>query len=295
MQVIKCVLLLAIYIGVAAAGPDVSVSQEDEPSVLEVDQRPVISIIIDDLGARRDYGMAAVQLPGPIACAFLPHYPYTVILARRAHSYNKEVLLHLPMQSVGDDPLGPGGLRLEMTETEFVRELQNDLESVPHVQGINNHMGSLLTRHPGHMLWLMQQMNRTGNLFFVDSRTTRSTIAHKVANEMGVPNMERDVFLDHDRDAESIARQYDELLETARRKGTALAIGHPYEGTLKMLAQRLPELEAEGIRLVSVAEMIKLRQVRRETWQASLSPSPRAVKNLRQSPSSTCCVEQVSR
>lgn len=295
MQVLRGILLFAVYVGVASAEPALSASGEAELPAIEIDQRPVISVIIDDLGARKERGMEAVQLPGPVACAFLPHYPYTVILARRAHSYNKEVLLHLPMQSVGDDPLGPGGLRLEMTENEFVQELQKDLESVPHVQGINNHMGSLLTRHPGHMLWLMQQMNLNGNLFFVDSRTTNSTVAHKVANEMGVPNMERDVFLDNDRDEESINHQFDKVIETARRKGTALAIGHPYESTLKVLAQRLPELQAEGIRMVSVAEMIKLRQVRRETWHASLSHSPRVVKNSRQLLSSTCCAVPESR
>lgn len=240
---------------------------------------PVISIIIDDMGSRIKRGTRAVQLPGPVAYAFLPHNTYTRKLAKLAHSYNKEVLLHLPMQSIDSQPLGPGGLSLNMTQNEFVQTLQNDLESVPHVAGINNHMGSLLTRHPGHMLWLMQAMHKNGELFFVDSRTTSSTVALKVANENGVPSIPRNIFLDHDRNIEAVRKQVDKMIQHARKTGTALAIGHPYKSTLSVLEERLPELEGLGIRLVPVSEMIKLSQKRKNTWQASLSRSPRAAKN----------------
>ena len=64
--------------------------------------------------------------------------------------------------------------------------------------GVNNHMGSLLTRHPGHMLWLMRTLQQHGEnpLFFVDSRTTVATVARRLAVENGVPNTDRNVFLD---------------------------------------------------------------------------------------------------
>ena len=233
-------------------------------------QRPVIAIIIDDLGnSSRDE--IAIALPGAVACSFLPHTPHTPRLAKLAHANNKEVMLHAPMQAMHhNQKLGPGRLMLDMTESEFVKTLQADLAAVPHVQGVNNHMGSLLTQHPGHMLWLMQEMNRHGDLFFVDSRTTAQSVAKMVANENQVPSLTRDIFLDAEQGEAFVHQQFDRLLNIARRHGSALAIGHPYPATMKVLKQRLLALESENVDLVPVSTLLKLRQ-EKARWQVSLS------------------------
>jgi len=230
----------------------------------------MIAIIIDDLG-NKSSDIAAIELPGAVACAFLPHTPHTQRLAKLAHANNKEVMLHAPMQSMHDDKkLGPGSLTLDMTEPEFLKTLQEDLASIPHVQGVNNHMGSLLTRHPGHMLWLMQEINRHGDLFFVDSRTTKHSVARMVANENHVPSMTRDVFLDAKDNAAFVEKQFDRLLKIARTHGSALAIGHPYPDTMKVLKKRLQQLESEKVDLVPVSTLLKYRQGKAK-WQVSLS------------------------
>ncbi len=239
----------------------------------EYDRVPVIGIIIDDLGNQWQRGQRVVDLPGPVACAFLPHSPYTRRLAQQAHSVNKEVMLHLPMQTVGHHALGPGGLTLDMTEQQFIRTLQDDLAAVPHVTGINNHMGSLLTRHPGHMMWLMRGMQQASDpMFFVDSRTTVATVARRVAQEQGVPSLARDIFLDSDSGEGFVQAQFERLVAVAHKTGTALAIGHPYPGTLAVLERELAKLHEHGVRLVPISRLIELRQGRRATWQASLSP-----------------------
>lgn len=242
---------------------------------------PVVSIIIDDMGLRLDRGQQVIDLPGPVVCSILPFTPYARKLAIHAHARNKEVMLHLPMQSVGNKRLGPGGLTMDMSRVRFVSELNRALASVPHVHGINNHMGSLLTRHPGHMLWLMQALSSRGNLFFIDSRTTSSTVALQLARENGVPSMKRDVFLDHDTSQAAINAQFDRLIVMARKNGSAIAIGHPYPETIAVLRKRLPELKQYGIRLISIRAMLALHR-RKATWQASLSHSPRAVKSSKQ-------------
>lgn len=233
-------------------------------------QRPVIAIIIDDLG-NKSSDIEAIQLPGAIACAFLPHTPHTPRLARLAHANNKEVMLHAPMQSMHDDKkLGPGSLTLDMTESEFIKTLQADLVSIPHVQGVNNHMGSLLTRHPGHMLWLMQEINRQGDLFFVDSRTTAQSVAKMVATENHVPSLSRDIFLDAKEGEAFVEKQFDRLLKIARVHGYALAIGHPYPETMKVLKKRLQQLEKEQVDLVPVASLLNFKKAD-PAWQAFLS------------------------
>ncbi len=242
--------------------------------------RPSISIIIDDIGYHLTEGIRAIELPGAIAYAFLPHTPHAIRLAKLAHSYNKEIMLHAPMQPIDADKnrlLGPGALTMEMSEQQIIKTLQADLDSIPHVSGINNHMGSLLTRHPGHMLWVMRELNRQGDLFFVDSLTSNQSIAKKVAHEFSVPALQRDIFLDHIADEAYINRQFDNLIALAKARGSAVGIAHPYDETLNVLSERLLELEALEINLVPVSVMIQQR--RSPQWQASLSHSLKAAKS----------------
>jgi polysaccharide deacetylase 2 family uncharacterized protein YibQ len=231
-----------------------------ETSPLAAHSQPHIALIIDDIGDNLSHGLRAIRLPGAITYAFLPHTAYARQLAVSAHQRSKEVMLHLPMESEEGKAPGPGALTLDMTQAEFIRTLQSDLEDVPYARGINNHMGSLITRHPGHMRWLMQEIIRRGDLFFVDSRTTELTVAQQVAQETGVPNLRRDVFLDNDQHPAAIAAQFSRLIALAKRKGSAVAIGHPHPATLRFLEEQLPRLSEEGIQLVSVSQLIMLKR-----------------------------------
>lgn len=232
---------------------------------------PSIALIIDDLGNRQAMDSEAVDLPGPVACAFLPDGYFTRRLAQQAHARNKEVLLHLPMQAVDHDHPQQRELKLDMSWQEFTLALQRNADALPYLDGINNHRGSLLTRHPGHMAWLMQFMQSRDGLFFVDSRTTAATVAQQLANEYGIPNIERKVFLDNDPSPEAVKVQFRLLLELARRDGTALGIGHPYPATLAMLRQELGRLGDYNISLVPVSRLIELANRRAPSWQASWS------------------------
>ena len=240
---------------------------------------PIISIILDDMGNREATDRRAVTLPGAVACAFLPHAPYTHRMAVMAHSYNKEVMLHAPMQASGNNVLGPGGLTVDMPQEKFLQTLREDIASVPHVRGISNHMGSLLTQHPDHMVWLMHELTRHGDMFFVDSRTTSKSVAGEIAGNLGIPNIGRDVFLDNKTNIDYIRMQFNELIRKARIRGSALAVGHTYPATLDFLEKELPRLEQYGVKLVPLSAMIEYRKRRASSWQASLFPSPRDVKN----------------
>ena len=235
---------------------------------------PGIALIIDDLGNQGEQGERVVRLPGPVACAFLPNAPFTRRLAKQAHLLNKEVMLHLPMQAADgrDFELEEQGvLTLDMTQQQFLSTLQLALGGVPHVSGLNNHMGSLLTRFTGQMTWLMQSISESGSLFFVDSRTTDATVAGDLAHKHGVPSIERNIFLDNDQDPEAIRSQFRLLLDVARRQGTALGIGHPHETTLMVLQEEIEKLETEGVELIPVARLIALKNRRSGSWQALLS------------------------
>ena len=219
---------------------------------------PRIAIIIDDLGYRLANGRRAIDLPGPITFSFLPGSPRAKVLANHAHASGKEVLLHLPLQadsSVDHDE--PSEIGLDMSRARVGDTFTQALEAVPHVVGINSHRGSLLTRHPGHMAWLMEEIAKREQLFFIDSFTTHHSVAMQIAREGGVDAVKRDVFLDPDRSPETVAREFERMKKLARQRGQVVAIGHPYPSTLELLERELPRLIEEGFELVSVSELVR--------------------------------------
>lgn len=225
-------------------------------------QPPRIAIIIDDLGYAEAAGRRAIGLPGPVSVAVLPDTPRGRALAELARSEGRDVLLHLPLQSqLPRAEVEPGGIVLDMSRNEFARAFAASLASVPHVVGVNNHRGSLLTRHPGHMRWLMEEIRARDGLIFIDSYTTHHSVALDAAIEAGVPAVRRDIFLDNDRNPAHIAGEFERLKRLARRQGTAVGIGHPYPETLGFLEQQLPQLAAEGIELVSISALVGSRAV----------------------------------
>ena len=219
---------------------------------------PRIAIIIDDLGYHLANGKRAIDLPGALTFSFLPGSPRARSLANHAHAAGKEVLLHLPLQADSvDRAVEPTEINLDMTRAGLELAFSQALDAVPHVAGINSHRGSLLTRHPGHMMWLMQEIAKREALFFVDSYTTHHSIAMQMAEESGVDTTRRDVFLDPDRSPETVAREFERMKQLARSRGHVVAIGHPYPATLELLERELPRLAEEGFELVSVSEMVR--------------------------------------
>lgn len=216
-----------------------------------------VAIIIDDLGYQLQAGRRAIDLPGDVTFAFLPGAPLAASLARKAFRDGKDVLLHLPLQAespgAADDPVG---ITLDMNRAEVSRVFEHALQSVPHVIGVNGHRGSLLTRHPGHMRWLMEEIKARDSLFFIDSYTTHKSIALQIAAESGVRAAKRDVFLDPDPSPETVAREFVRMKQLALTRGSVIAIGHPHDATLSLLEHELPMLAGQGIELVRVSELV---------------------------------------
>jgi uncharacterized protein len=211
-------------------------------------------LIIDDIGHQLRWGQAAVDLPGKLNIAVLPHTAHGRRLAERAHQSGKEVLLHTPMSSINGQSAGPGTLTAQHSREKFSSTLAENLAQIPHVRGINNHMGSDLTRRAQHMAWLMEELSQR-SLYFVDSRTNHETLAAATAERFGVPHLSRQVFLDNERSTQAIAQRFAQALDLVREKGSAVAIGHPYPETIEFLREVLPQLGEQGVRLAYVSEL----------------------------------------
>ena len=225
------------------------------------DQRPVLSLVIDDLGYSLDNGKAAIELEGDHTYAILPGASYSRELARHAHAHDKEVILHLPMQSISSRAAHePNALNEAMDEDQLTESVHSLLSSVPHIRGVNNHMGSHLTEFDFFMRPVMDSIRAyNARLYFLDSRTSPRSVAHAQALDAGLSAITRDVFLDNEQNLESIRLQYRIWQTKARELGSAIAIGHPYSNTLQVLRENLGQTSAD-FRFMRISRLIEARK-----------------------------------
>ena len=215
-----------------------------------------LAIIIDDIGYNKTQSERAARLRGNFTLSVLPFTPHGLSSANIAHAQGKELMLHIPMSTISNMPVGKGGLESGMTKDEFTTTVRMDLDSLPNVQGVNNHMGSRLTQEAEPMQWLMAEL-RARRLYFVDSRTSAQTRSLDIAQHMQVPSLKRDVFLDDINDTKAILYQLNRALQFAQQRGSAVAIGHPYPATLSVLESIEPLLAAQHVQLVYVSGLLK--------------------------------------
>ncbi|MBO6851906.1 MAG: divergent polysaccharide deacetylase family protein [Marinobacter sp.] len=247
---------LLILVAAALAASAVSA---DSPGPREAGQvPPTIAIIIDDMGHNLQEGTRLANLEQPVTLAFLPYRRHTVPLAKLAHQKQKEIMLHDPMANTRNFGLGPGGLTSDMDSQSLKSTLRRALQSIPHVKGVNNHMGSLLTQQLKAMDWVMSELDRYP-VYFVDSRTIASSIAGEVADAYRIPTLTRDVFLDHEQTEEYVDRQFKLLIKRARENGSAVGIGHPHKVTVDYLEKHLPMLDEQGIAVATVSGLWAMR------------------------------------
>ena len=214
-----------------------------------------IALIIDDMG-NKSQDAKAFELPTEVTFAILPNKALSHAFSQRARNQSREVILHMPMQSIAGIKEEQNSLRANMTSVQMRQLLQRALDSVPYASGVNNHMGSKLTQLDQPMAVMMEFLLQHG-LYFVDSRTTNLSQAERIAKQTGVMAVKRNVFLDHEADLAHIEWQFKRLIRLAKKHGRAVAIAHPYPQTLEFLHKNLALLDSQGISLVTLGEFIR--------------------------------------
>jgi len=207
---------------------------------------PKVAIIIDDLGYDASLAEGFMRLDLPLTLSILPFAPYTHSIAHRAREGGREVMLHLPMEPRTYPSINPGDgvLLVSMERAAILEVLDRDLGEIPFVEGVNNHMGSRFTEDREKMMVVLGELRRRG-LYFVDSKTSRMSVAFDLARQMKIRTARRDVFLDNDLSEGTLKIQMDRLLTVARHKGHAIGIGHPHKETLWFLRRFQVGLEKE--------------------------------------------------
>ncbi|MFW6053111.1 MAG: divergent polysaccharide deacetylase family protein [Desulfosalsimonas sp.] len=230
-----------------------------EPTVVH-DKRPMVAIIIDDMGGEKEVLEKFFALQEPFTYAILPEAPFQSEIAELVDQNGGQVMLHLPMEPEDyprKDP-GPGALMSEMTADERISLLKKYLDALPHVKGVNNHMGSRMSENSAHMNQILSVLKKRG-VYYIDSLTTPESRSLSSARLFEVPFAERDVFLDHVQDPFFIRLQLESLVKIAEKKGKAIGIAHPYPATIEVLSEELPELKKK-VRLVTASEVVSVRK-----------------------------------
>ncbi len=219
--------------------------------------RPMIAIIIDDLGVDRKRSERVAALHGPLTLSYMTYAEDLPRQTHEARAHGHELMVHVPMQpqSPTYDP-GPEVLEAAAPADEIRRRLEWGLARFDGFIGINNHMGSRFTSDAAGMRVVMAELRRRG-LAFIDSVTSEKTVGAETARQFGVPFAARHVFLDNEQGVAHVRAQLAKTEAYARRHGFAIAIGHPHDGTIEALAGWLPTLEGKALVLVPVSTIVR--------------------------------------
>lgn len=236
--------------------------------------RSLIAILIDDAGLNRRNTARLAALQGPLTMAYMTYAENLERQSAAARAAGHELMLHLPMEPLDHEQnAGPNALESGLEMAELRRRLLWGLNRLEGYVGVNNHMGSRFTAWEPGMALVMEELKRRG-LLFVDSRTIGDSLGARMAERYAVPHADRDVFLDNDEEGAAVADRLAELEAVARRRGTAIGIGHPHDETVTALAEWLPTLAAKGFALVPVSTIVERRVGRtlRSAATATLPP-----------------------
>lgn len=261
------------------SGSDVTVPIKDIEKIIPVRAKPAwkrhaanwretgwpkIAVVIDDLGLSLEATQRLQQMEGPYTLAYLPYAEDLPDQTSRVKRAGHELMVHLPMQpkSLSADP-GTNALLAKLGQEEFERRIAWNLSRFKGFVGVNNHMGSLLTEDGGKMVRVMMHLKQDGFLF-LDSLTSPNSVGMRAARATGVPTIARDIFLDNVQRQDAIEEQLAKAERIARKRGYAIAIGHPYDVTLETLAHWKKTLRTKKLQLVPISQLVAEQEAQRQ-------------------------------
>jgi len=242
-----------------------SLSAKPDTQILSSDNNTKHSgravIIIDDLGNQYKPCLPLIRSKYSITLSILPACPFSRKIAEEGHALGHEIILHIPMESWNTESnmreLKSDRMLLTtaMKPEELTAVLESMINSVPHIMGISNHMGSKFTEDSSRMEVLVKTL-KNKNLCFVDSRTTKDSKGFMLAKKHGVASVERKIFLDNERTYEGTVNQLINLMEAGKKQEYAVGIGHPYPTTIKALTEMMPSFKENNVEIVKLSEML---------------------------------------
>lgn len=217
-----------------------------------------MAVIIDDCGYDLAPVRKLVNLNAPFSYAILPYKDFSSDALHVIKGGGQTAMLHLPMEPMDRTAMSEGKITIltDMTAEQVQQLTRKAVDSLPGIEGVNNHQGSKATSNEATMKAVLKVLKQQG-LFFVDSSTYSKSIGDQVARSMGVPTARNNIFLDNSSDEDDIIAKIWQAVEMADRNGSAIAICHARPHTAAAWSKVIDEVNASGIQLVPVSSLLK--------------------------------------
>ncbi len=221
-------------------------------------QRSRISIVVAGMGLSRSATIAAIQqLPGTVTLAFAPFASDLEAWIEQARAAGHEVMLQLPMEPYDypvNDP-GPYTLLTSLSVEDNIERLEWLLSRFTGYVGVTNYMGSRFTSSPQHVRPILEVLKQRG-LMFLDSRSSRNSVAAGIADEIELARALNNRFLDNVASRAAIDARLDDIERIAKATGYAIGIGFPYPVTIERVAAWAAMLEGKNLVLTPVSALV---------------------------------------
>jgi len=227
----------------------------------KIKSKTKLAIVVDDFGIRNNKLLTDFcELNQNLTFAILPDQKYSKLVMRKAAETGHETMIHIPMEPVSYPKNNPGAnaIYVQLSEKEIRRRMEHFIKQFPLCVGANNHMGSFATTDENVMKTVLQVL-KEHKLYFVDSRTSQSSIAYDLAKEMMIPTCVNQFFLDTPRiTKKTLSTKLRQLNNLAKKRDKILVITHcATKDRYEFLKDFVQEIEKLDFELVPVSDLFK--------------------------------------
>lgn len=248
-----------------ALGPDGLVAWQEYARPFEgSEERPRIAIMVTDVGLNSKSSQTAIDnLPGQATLAYSPYGRNLQDWMDKARRRGHEGFLMIPTEPLNypDSDPGPHTLVADLSERENMSRLDWILSQMTGYVGVVNHMGSKFTASEEDMTPVVQDLASRG-LMLVDARSTRFSMAARLARRNGMPRAMNDRYIDNVLTPSNIQNELAELEKTANTFGAALGMARALPITINEIAEWSKTLEQKGIDLVPVSAIANRQPIK---------------------------------
>jgi uncharacterized protein len=226
-----------------------------------IKKKTKLAIVVDDFGIHNDKLLEKFcSLDENVTFAILPYQKYSEHVMYRAAETGHESMIHIPMEPVSYPQNNPGSnaIYVHQSKREIVKRMESYIRELPLCVGSNNHMGSLVTTDQSIMRSVLEVIQEH-NLYFVDSRTSNSSIAYDVAKKMMIPTFKSSLFLDTpDVSMKTMKIKIAALKNLAKNREKILVITHcATEERYQYLKEFIKRVKKMDIEIVPVSKLFE--------------------------------------
>lgn len=223
----------------------------------------LLAIIIDDFGSQNDKLLDDFCNLNPnVNFSILPDLNHSREVMIKAAETGHETMIHIPMEPISYPKNNPGSnaIYVHLSNKEIRKRMERFIKQFPLCVGANNHMGSLATTDEEVMKVVLEVLKKH-DLYFIDSRTTHSSVAYDVAKKMMVPTFKSTLFLDTpNMSNKTLNSKINQLKSLSKSRDKLLIITHcATRESYNFLKEFLKMIQKTDFKLVPVSKLFETK------------------------------------